>query len=104
VLLSQQERSAIDATIRSVCRHKKWMIHALNVRTNHIHVVVTAPIAPEQVMNSFKAWATRRLKESGLLPVHPLIWSRHGSTRYLWEQVGLRDAVDYVVNQQDERE
>jgi hypothetical protein len=41
-------------------------LHALNVRTNHVHTVVTASRKPEQVLNGLKANATRQLRNEGL--------------------------------------
>ena len=48
-----------------------WRLHALTVRTNHVHAVVSADEAPEKVMTNFKIWATRRLREHELLDPEP---------------------------------
>jgi hypothetical protein len=61
------QRGIVDGAIRAVVVHRRWTLHALNVRTNHAHVVVTAVQTPERVMNTLKSWATRRLRESGLV-------------------------------------
>ena len=82
--LRAQHRKVIDTTVRGVCRHRLWKLHGLNVRGNHIHAVVGARCRPEIVMTSFKSWATRRLREAGLVTADAKLWSRHGSTRYLW--------------------
>ncbi len=68
VLLSDEMRSVVDAAIREHCRFAGWGMHALNVRTNHVHVVVeSAPKSPETTMNSLKSWATRALRGRGLV-------------------------------------
>lgn len=51
-------------------------------------------------MNSFKADATRRLREYGLVEPTQQVWARHGSTRYLWTDEHVAMAVDYVINGQ----
>ncbi len=51
-------------------------------------------------MNAFKAWATRRLREASLAAQEERIWARHGSTRYLWNEEDLSNAVAYVVEGQ----
>jgi alanyl-tRNA synthetase len=98
--LDGTQRSTVERTIREVANHRGWEIHALHVRTNHVHVVVTAQEAPERVMSDFKSYATRRLREGGLVgdDVHP--WSRHGSTRYLWNERDIADACEYVDERQ----
>ncbi|MGE3781017.1 MAG: hypothetical protein AB7F89_27760 [Pirellulaceae bacterium] len=45
--------------------HRGWAVHALNVRPNHVHVVVEGPEHPKAVMSTLKAWATCQLREGG---------------------------------------
>lgn len=71
---------------------------ATRVRTNHIHVVVDADIAPEVVMHAFKAYASRLLNRSESPGTKR--WTRHGSTRYLWTRESVEAAVRYVVESQ----
>jgi len=51
----------------------------------------------EAVMNAFKANATRELREAGLITPDVRVWSRGGSTRYLWKASHVDGAVDYVL-------
>ena len=39
--LNAKQRQSVDSAIREVCAHRKWFLHALNVRTNHVHIVVS---------------------------------------------------------------
>jgi hypothetical protein len=41
VTLDASQRKSIDAAIRETCVVRKWYLHAVNVRTNHVHVVVS---------------------------------------------------------------
>ena len=41
VLLDAERRKATDDAIREVCEHREWRLRALNVRTNHVHIVVS---------------------------------------------------------------
>jgi hypothetical protein len=86
----------VDGAIRAVVVHRGWTLHALNVRTNHAHVVVTASQTPERVMNTLKSWATRRLRESGLVDESQPVWSRHGSTIYLFRPEKMAEKIRYV--------
>ena len=93
-------RKVIKQAICEVCEFRKYSLIALNVRTNHVHCVVSGAAKPELIMNSFKCYATRRLREKLQLPSEIKVWSRHGSTRYLWTDEQVERAVDYVINGQ----
>ena len=62
-ILTDEQRRVVEKTIADHCRIRGWHLHVVNCRTNHVHVVVTAPLAPEEVRDQFKAWCTRKLKE-----------------------------------------
>ena len=86
ILLSRAQRSVVELAIQEVCEYRGYALHAVNARTNHVHSVVAASCKPEHVMDSFKAYATRKLREAGLLGRHVKPWARHGSTPYLWTE------------------
>ncbi len=100
VVLGSDQRDAVWAAITAVCEHRQWEPLAINVRTNHVHVVVSAPVKPEKVMNDFKIWAMRKLREAQLVDAEQKTWSRHGSTRYLWDERAVENACRYVVEGQ----
>jgi REP element-mobilizing transposase RayT len=88
--------------VLEVCNHRGWELVAVNVRSNHIHVVVSGAEPPERIMSTFKAWATQRMRQAGLLPAEVQPWARHGSTRYLWDVDQVEAACMYVQEAQDE--
>jgi REP element-mobilizing transposase RayT len=100
ITLDQAQREVIELAIREVCEHRRYALHAVNARSIHVHSVVSASSKPEHVMDSFKAYATRKLRELSLLAQNVKPWSRHGSTPYLWTEEDVAQAVDYVVNGQ----
>ena len=100
VLLDGEGRRSVERAIREVCRHRGWELRALNVRTNHVHIVVSAPDTPERAMNTFKSWATRKMIDGGHLASGTKAWARHGSTRYLWDEDQLETACLYVTEGQ----
>jgi hypothetical protein len=53
--LGPAERERVDAAIRDKCTQARWTLHAINVRTNHVHVVVSGRDAAERMMTAFKA-------------------------------------------------
>ncbi len=100
VVLDPPQRTAVESAIREVCQFRKYGLYALQVRTNHVHSVVVSADAPEKVMTTFKSYATRRLRTDGLVHPDTSVWSRHGSTLYLWSDNEVERALDYVVNGQ----
>ncbi len=104
VTLDECERKVVLQAIIEVCQHRSWTLHACNVRTNHVHVVVGASDTPERVMNDFKSYATRHLRENEetkrAATVRERSWTRHGSTRYLNTQDSFNAANQYVLDEQ----
>jgi len=101
VTLNAKQRESVAEAIRHTCDIRKWMLRALNVRTNHVHTVVSADMRPELVLNALKANATRQLRQSSQWQQPGSPWSDGGSRRYVWTEAGVERAIDYVVNGQD---
>ena len=99
LFLTEQQRTAVTTVIAKVCAFRQWTFHECNVMTNHVHVVVSGDADPDKIMKDFKAYATRRLRESGELESHRTVWTEGGSTRFLWTQTSLTAAIEYVRNQ-----
>jgi REP element-mobilizing transposase RayT len=99
-VLEASARAAVGAAIREGCVREAWTLHALEVRTNHVHAVLSADVPPERAMVALKAWATRRLRREGLVGDNARPWSRHGSTRWLWTERAVHDACRYVLEGQ----
>ena len=100
--LGRDQRIAVLKAAREVCLHRQWLLLAAHVRTNHVHAVVEADVQPERIMNALKSYASRALNSLGCDPVNRKRWARHGSTRWLWNDQNVRDAVRYVVEEQGE--
>ena len=100
LILGAGERGSVTKAIHETCANRKWLLHALNVRTNHVHAVVTANRIPELVLNAFKANATRQLREDRLWRHCFSPWAHKGSKRRLWNQRSVENAIDYVLNGQ----
>ncbi len=100
VRLDESSRGVVTEAIKRECEHRGWRLLALNVRTNHVHIVVSASEAPERVVNVLKSWATRRMVEAGVLERGVKAWSRHGRTRYLWDELAVEAACTYTLYDQ----
>jgi len=101
VVLDDAQRKTVEWAIRNVCTYRSWELLAVNVRSNHVHVMCAGDATPERMMNDFKIWATRRLREQRLIAAGIHVWTRHGSTRYLWSEADRQRVWEYIVNWQD---
>ena len=97
VLFDEKQRELVEKSIEETCKIRKYELLAVNVRTNHVHVVVSTQSKPEPIINGFKSFATRKLRENYLMLKDQRIWSRGGSRRYLWKQRHVNLAIDYVL-------
>jgi len=103
--LDVQQRHLVEETIAGHCLFRGWTLHAVNCRTNHVHVVVTASAHPDAVRTQFKAWCTRRLKEldvaRGVHISREQWWAERGNKRYINDMASLEAAIQYVRDAQD---
>ena len=102
VSLDATAASVADRAIREAAERRGWLVFALNVRTNHVHSVGAAACRPEEILRTFKAWASAALHARGVVPAGSAVWARHGSTRYLWSQAAVDAACAYVFEGQGE--
>ena len=119
VTLSLEQRKSVEYAIRETCLFRNWNLHAVNVRTNHAHSLVTSYLAPkgvsvdfaiengfaeglppERILNALKANATRQMRTDGLWISPRTPWADGGSTVYIWTGFGLERAKEYVLSGQ----
>ena len=99
-LLSANSRRAIEQAFREVCEYRNWVLIALNIRTNHVHLVIAATAPSGKMLNDLKSYATRKLREIGEWEHSHSPWVDKGSRRNLWNQSHIDRAAEYVVNGQ----
>lgn len=101
VALSADQRASVEVALRETCDFRGWLLRALNVRTNHVHIVVsTGETKPELAINAFKANATRQMRQDNCWKEQYSPWADKGSKRYLWNERSIERAVDYVISGQ----
>ncbi|MCA8934664.1 MAG: transposase [Planctomycetes bacterium] len=98
--LGPRKRGVTFRTIQQVCEHRKWRLMELNVRTNHVHVVVSSAASADKTLADLKAWCTRRLREAGLLGKQEPAWAEEGSTIWLWTDEQVAEKRRYVRDEQ----
>lgn len=110
--LDREQRRAVEEQAAETCRWKGWVLHAVNCRSNHLHVVVSADTHPKTIRSQLKAWCTRKLKTleaariaaSGVsIAMREQWWAERGSQRYINDADSLEAAILYVRDGQDKR-
>jgi REP element-mobilizing transposase RayT len=100
--LSLEQRNIVEQTIRKHCEIRNWTLDAVNARSNHIHLVVTANgYSPEDVRNQLKAWCTRAIKNTAL--IRQRFWTEGADCEKLYDEAELEAAVIYVLEAQDRK-
>jgi REP element-mobilizing transposase RayT len=99
-LLNANSRKIVEASIREVCSFRHWRLLALHVRTNHTHSVVFGDSSSQKMLNDFKSYSTRRLREAGEWEFLHSPWVDKGSRRFLWTENHVAAAIEYVTNGQ----
>ena len=102
VKLDSRRRTAINNAVQETCDIRRWKLWTQNVRTNHVHVVLSASCDPETVLRALKSNATRKMREAGCWQSRETPWARKGSKRWLWTHDQLRSAIKYVEEGQGE--
>src|SRR5687768_10817201 len=46
LILQAKQRKSIETSMHETCKIRKWSLQAINVRTNHVHTVVSANRKP----------------------------------------------------------
>ena len=101
IILTAEQRKSVERSIRETCEKRGWILLAINVRTNHIHVVIRiGDKKPKDALIALKANATRQLREDGLWDQEHSPWADKGSKRNLWNQKSISEACNYVLNHQ----
>jgi hypothetical protein len=102
--LTAAQRAMVEATIEKHCEIRGWRLFAKAARTAHAHVVVHAPVEPDMVMDQFKTWCTRKLREQAKADgdiaflERQRVWTEDGSNRRLDDTESLEAAIIYVRN------
>jgi len=98
VTLDPLQRQSVEAAIRETCTFRKWHLHAVNARTNHVHTVVSiGSVKPERALTAFKANSTRQMRQDACWRREFSPWAEKGSKRHLWNERSVARAIDYVL-------
>ncbi|MEK7723729.1 MAG: transposase [Acidobacteriota bacterium] len=100
LLLDDNQRKIVATAIKDVCNHRGYDLQAINVRSNHLHCVVSAQKHPKLLADASKSYATRHLRQNRLIDSETKVWTRGRSRRYLWKLRHVSLAIAYVLYDQ----
>ena len=101
VTLNRAHRVTVIKTCHRHAKIRGWVVHAIDARSNHVHLVVTAAAEPKKVRDQFKANATRALREMANPTTNMKIWTRGGDVEVVEGDEQLDQVVFYVNDAQD---
>ena len=112
VLLNVQQRKTVEDVIREHGEIRGWELHAVSVRSNHVHVAVT--VVPKtgnsdfrtgdgikRVRDELKANATRVLRRSEKPITNTKVWTKGGDIKFIDSDEDLEQVVIYICDAQD---
>lgn len=102
IVLNKLQREKVEAVCREHAAIRQWAILAINARSNHVHVVVSACSHTAQVVrDQFKANATRVLRQGPDAICADKVWTRGGDCELIDNDDDLQQVIEYVVDGQD---
>ncbi len=100
--LDEPRRRGVREGIIDRCARHGWRLLAAHIRSNHVHVIVEGQDKPELVMTELKCAASQQLNALGFDSRTRKRWARHGSTRRLFNNESVQEAIVYVLERQGE--
>lgn len=96
VLMDAKMRGCVRRAIEADCLRKQRKLLELNVRTNHVHVLIASVDPISKVLHSVKAAATRALREEGLIAKDQPVWGSGGDKRIIRSEEGIARVRKYI--------
>ncbi|MFG0268222.1 MAG: transposase, partial [Rhodopirellula sp. JB055] len=105
VLLSHVHRQVVEREVDIHCERRSWKLWAVSARSNHVHLVVTAPgYAGDKVRDQLKANCTRGIREIDPQFIDRPVWTTKGDVEFVKKEDDLDKVIEYVVLAQDRME
>jgi REP element-mobilizing transposase RayT len=102
-VMGPAEREIVCKAIVELARERSWLLHAVHVRSNHVHVVISADRDPGRLMSDLKGRASRELTRAAFDTAERRRWTRHGSTLHLFRKEDVEARIRYTLDKQGER-
>ncbi|HBE69223.1 MAG TPA: hypothetical protein DDW52_13830 [Planctomycetaceae bacterium] len=104
LLLNEEQRAVAENEVFRLSDYRAWYLWAVSFRSNHAHLVVTAPgLAGAKVRDQVKANCTRVLRERWKDFRERPVWSVGGDWKIINSEDSIASVVAYVVDAQDRK-
>ena len=101
-LLGKEQQASVEFEIERLSAYRGWHVWAANARSNHVHVVVSAPgYTGEKVRDQLKANCTRVLRERWSVFEDRPVWTTGGDWQCVNTEEDLEAVVYYASDGQD---
>ena len=102
IYLNPDQARALLSQFQETAQYRGWLLQAVGVMANHIHIVVGVPSdpSPEDLLRDFKSYGSRTLNRRWSKPVGEAWWTESGSKRKLPNEAAVRAAIQYVKEQE----
>jgi REP element-mobilizing transposase RayT len=103
VLLCRRQADALLAQFHETAGYRGWVLDAVAVMANHLHLVFGVPGDPDpsELLKGWKSYASRVLNRRGPRPHAPRWFADGGSKRPLRTDENRVAAIRYVQDQND---
>jgi REP element-mobilizing transposase RayT len=103
--VDESMQSVAETAIQEICGVRSWPLWATSVRTNHVHVVVTAAdYKPTLVRDQLKAKATMELRRAFPIWKGRQVWTEKGDIEFLDSETEIQQCAVYVSEAQDRKD
>jgi REP element-mobilizing transposase RayT len=102
IRLDREQAATLISQFQEMATFRGWLLLAIAVMTNHVHLVVGVPgdPEPEQLLHDFKSYGSRALNRRWGKPLNGTWWTESGSKRKLANEANVAEVVCYVRDQE----
>lgn len=100
LMLDAKMRDAVQRAIEAYCAFKNLNPLEINVRTNHVHAAIAGTEEPTKTLQGIKAYATRALRDEGLIARDRSAWTSGGSKQKCFTPEDVERVREYIRNGQ----
>ena len=85
--------------IPEICARGHWTYHTCAAAPDHVHVVLSSTFDPQVIRKLLKRWLGQELSKTWPLQKDQSWWAEDGSTKWIFDDKYLHNAVGYVSRQ-----
>jgi REP element-mobilizing transposase RayT len=103
ISITQEQAEVLLRQFLETSTIRQWPMLAVAIMCDHIHIVIQVPdnADPEKVLGDIKAYGSRVLNRHWGKPDSGIWWTSRGSKRPKKDDAAIRNAVVYVLTQEN---